>query len=209
MDYIKTISNSNIIYSGNNTVKSATKQGEQVVSVISDKTKDFMKKIYNSTTEIILKFLREETKPITTRKENFKLYRFGNILMGYSDGPTAYYLEQNLERVEKFGISPKFAGYFQLSRDRFLTVMEAGSEELLPYSSVAEKISAKTKQDFKNTFIEMVKKGLVNKDALANKDSLLVSNDGKQIIIADWNEVIPIVAEDQKTYIKAINDWQI
>ena len=206
MDYLKIINSSNI---RNNVVGTATTQGEKMSSIISDATKDFMRKISNSTTEDILKFLDIETKQIATRGENYKLYRYRNILMSYSDGQTAYNLEQNLESVKKFGISPKFAGYFRLSKDKFLTIMEANSEKILPYSRFADKISAKTKQNFKNSFLALVKNGIVNKEALANKDSLLVSSNGKQIIIADWNEIVPLTIDKQTEFIKIINDWKI
>lgn len=196
-----------IIDSAKNTAKETVKKAELP---ISDSTKDFVSRIYNSTTEVIDNFLKTKAQEIRTRDLGSKLYRYENVIMYRAKGRNSYNLEQNLGFLNEFNVAPKFVKYFELGENDFLTVLELSDKKLIPYAEVANKIPEQVKQKFVNDVKELYqKKNIVNKELFANKDALMVTNDGKNIVYADWSQIHFLKPEDKKNMAEFIKDWKI
>ena len=197
-----------IINSAIKTVNSAMNDAN--VHAVSDKTKDFVSKVINSSTEVIDNFLKTRTQKIQTRDTASKLYRYENVILCRADGRTSYNLEQNLNLVKEFGIAPRFVHYFELGRDDFLTIMEISDKNLVPYYQAADKVPEKVKQEFVSNVKNLYQnKHIVNKELFANKDGLFVSEDTGNIVYADWNQIHFLSPEDKKGMAGFIKDWHI
>ena len=172
---------------------------------ISDKTKDFVNKLSNSSTEIIKDFLNTNAKRISLRSKDSKLYQYDNLLLFISNGKNAVNLEQNLNLADK-RIKPKFVSYFQLGSDEFLSVLEGDSSEIIPYNKILSTVTKDQKKNFKDglkTFLENSQ--CVNKEIFANKEPLFFAKSSGKIIYGDWEQATP-VDPTQKAYFKNLID---
>ena len=119
----------------------ASAETPAVATQISAKTADFVNRIFNSTTEVILDFLGTKTKQIKLRNSSDSLYCYENCLLLRSNGQRAYDLEQNIREIEQIGIAPRFVKYFQLGEDDFFFFFEAGEGKLSPYCENVQRVS--------------------------------------------------------------------
>lgn len=197
----------------NKIVDSASKQLSKAKNVtndaISSSTKEFINRLSNTGSEAIIEFLENNTKPVKIRNSNNKLYRYNNLLIQRTNGYTAEVLEDNIKRFQDSNFAPKFVHYFKLGNDDFITILEANTTKLLPYTPNADKISQVTKQTFIQRVNALVKRGYVNREIFANKDAMFVSADGNNIIFADWSEVSPLSAGQKSKLLEYVNNWKI
>lgn len=180
-----------------------------LISPVSAATREFVEKLSNSTTEVITEFLKKNAKPVKVRSEGDELYRYNNLLLMRTNGNKAAKLEENVEQMKSSGLAPKFVQYFQLGKDDFLTILEADGERLLSYTKNAAKIPPQIKQIFKDKVQKLAARGIINREIFANKDALLITQDGKKIIFGDWCELSPISPAEQQIFHKIISKWQI
>ncbi len=185
----------------------ASAETPAVATQISAKTADFVNRIFNSTTEVILDFLGTKTKQIKLRNSSDSLYCYENCLLLRSNGQRAYDLEQNIREIEQIGIAPRFVKYFQLGEDDFLTVLEAGEGKLSPYCENVQRVSQKAKQGFKTGVKELLDKGFVNKEMFTNKDAFLFDDSGK-IVFADWTGLEYVTATKKQALENHLRNWQ-
>ncbi len=185
----------------------ASAETPAVATQISAKTADFVNRIFNSTTEVILDFLGTKTKQIKLRNSSDSLYCYENCLLLRSNGQRAYDLEQNIREIEQIGIAPRFVKYFQLGEDDFLTVLEAGEGKLSPYCENVQRVSQKAKQGFKTGVKELLDKGFVNKEMFTNKDAFLLDDSGK-IVFADWTGLEYVTATKKQALENHLRNWQ-
>lgn len=185
----------------------ASAETPAVATQISAKTADFVNRIFNSTTEVILDFLGTKTKQIKLRNSSDSLYCYENCLLLRSNGQRAYGLEQNIREIEQIGIAPRFVKYFQLGEDDFLTVLEAGEGKLSPYCENVQRVSQKAKQGFKTGVKELLDKGFVNKEMFTNKDAFLLDDSGK-IVFADWTGLEYVTATKKQALENHLRNWQ-
>lgn len=170
-------------------------------------TSDFLSKLQSSHTETIIEFLETKAKPIKIRSKENNLYVYDNILMYRTNGHDAYTLEQNLKAVEDSELAPKFAEYFQLGDDDFLTVMTVDAENIIPYSEAAGKISSKTKYLYKSNISKLISKGILNREIFANKDTRFVTSDGNRIFCADWGNISFLDKSEREQILKSIEKF--
>lgn len=165
----------------------------------SEKTKAFINKLSNSTTEIIKDFLAKNATEIPLRNKQSKLYHYDNLLITITNGKNAYNLEQNLNTIHNEGVAPKYIQYYELGKDEFLSVLEGDSEALIPYSKALGLISNNNKRSFKNSLMQIAALGQINKEIFANRAPLFVGKNSKNIIYGDW-ENLSIVDQSMKSY---------
>ena len=126
-----------------------------------------------------------------------------------SNGIKSLNLEQNIKTIQNQKLTPKFVQYFQLGEDDFLTVMEVNEKNIIPYNKAADKVNPTTKLTFKNEVQKFIQKDLINKEIFANRDALLVTDDYKEIVFADWAQ-IDILAKNEKLRINEfLKNWHI
>lgn len=185
----------------------ASAETPAVVAQVSAKTMDFVNRIFNSTTEVILDFLGTKTKQIKLRNSSDSLYCYENCLLVRSNGQRAYDLEQNIREIESIGIAPRFVKYFQLGEDDFLTVLETGEGKLSSYCENVQRVSQKAKQSFKTGVKELLDKGFTNKEIFSNKDAFLIDNSGK-IVFADWTGLEYVSGTKKQALENHLKNWQ-
>lgn len=185
----------------------ASAETPAVAAQISAKTADFVNRIFNSTTEVILDFLGTKTKQIKLRNSSDSLYCYENCLLVRSNGQRAFDLEQNIKEIEQIGIVPRFVKYFQLGEDDFLTVLEVGEGKLSPYCENVQRVSQKAKQGFKTGVKELLDKGFVNKEIFINKDAFLLDDSGK-IVFADWTGLEYVTPTKKQALENYLRNWQ-
>lgn len=185
----------------------ASAETPAVAAQVSAKTMDFVNRIFNSTTEVILDFLGTKTKQIKLRNSSDSLYCYENCLLVRSNGQRAYDLEQNIREIESIGIAPRFVKYFQLGEDDFLTVLETGEGKLSSYCENVQRVSQKAKQSFKTGVKELLDKGFTNKEIFSNKDAFLIDNSGK-IVFADWTGLEYVSGTKKQALENHLKNWQ-
>lgn len=176
---------------------------------ISAAAQEFVEKLSNSTTDVILEFLQTKTKPVHLRSAENKLYRLDNLLLYRSNGSTAYKLEENLKSFEHTGLTPNFVKYFQLGKDDFLTVMDVDTKTIVPYVKVADKVPQQTKQKFENAVRSLYSGSFINREIFANKDALFVTPNGQKIFCADWGDVQYLSSSDKNGFADAMKRWHV
>lgn len=191
----------------NKVIQSVNEQAHQVPVIISDKTQEFMTRLSNSQPDVIENFLKCNAQPFRVRIPECKFYSYENLIMAITDGPSAYNLEQNLTNSAVKDLAPGFVGYLQLGKNKFLTVMEFDTESIEPYSNVADRVSSKVKNQFKDKLISMLNSGYVNKEIFANKESLFVTKDCNRILAGDWTDITRVAANEKDNYIKSAKDF--
>lgn len=185
----------------------ASAETPAVAAQVSAKTMDFVNRIFNSTTEVILDFLGTKTKQIKLRNSSDSLYCYENCLLVRSNGQRAYDLEQNIREIESIGIAPRFVKYFQLGEDDFLTVLETGEGKLSSYCENVQRVSQKAKQSFKTGVKELLDKGFTNKEMFTNKDAFLLDDSGK-IVFADWTGLEYVSGTKKQALENHLKNWQ-
>lgn len=175
---------------------------------ISKGTKEFVQKMANSTTDVILRFISNNGKEIKLRSNDDKLYRYKNILLYRSNGAKAYQLEQNIKIFQGSGIAPRYVNYFELGKDDFLTVMETNGEKALPYRKNADRIAPEEKQKFVKRVQSLLDQGFVNREIFANEEAYLVTSNG-EVLFADWSEVNAINKSEISHYNRFMKDWSL
>lgn len=185
----------------------ASAETPAVAAQVSAKTMDFVNRIFNSTTEVILDFLGTKTKQIKLRNSSDSLYCYENCLLVRSNGQRAYDLEQNIREIESIGIAPRFVKYFQLGEDDFLTVLETGEGKLSSYCENVQRVSQKAKHSFKTGVKELLDKGFTNKEMFTNKDAFLLDDSGK-IVFADWTGLEYVSGTKKQALENHLKNWQ-
>ena len=185
----------------------ASAETPAVAAQVSAKTMDFVNRIFNSTTEVILDFLGTKTKKIKLRNSSDSLYCYENCLLVRSNGQRAYDLEQNIREIESIGIAPRFVKYFQLGEDDFLTVLETGEGKLSSYCENVQRVSQKAKHSFKTGVKELLDKGFTNKEMFTNKDAFLLDDSGK-IVFADWTGLEYVSGTKKQALENHLKNWQ-
>ena len=185
----------------------ASAETPAVAAQVSAKTMDFVNRIFNSTTEVILDFLGTKTKQIKLRNSSDSLYCYENCLLVRSNGQRAYDLEQNIREIESIGIAPRFVKYFQLGEDDFLTVLETGEGKLSSYCENVQRVSQKAKHSFKTGVKELLDKGFTNKEMFTNKDAFLLDDSGK-IVFADWTGLEYVSGTKKQALENHLKYWQ-
>ena len=182
------------------------KTDSEMINEFSKKTKDFVNKLSNSTTEIIKDFLSKDAKQIPLRDKECKLYQYDNLLFTITNGKTAYDLEQNLGFFQQEGIMPKFVKYLELGNDEFLSVLEGDKEALLPYSEARSLLTDKNKQFFKAGLKNMaLNTGYINKEIFASREPLFIGQENKKIIYGDWIQLNKVEPDLKQYYINQID----
>lgn len=187
-------------HDGNATVKN--------VHEISLKTRDFLDKILNSSTEEITSFLNDKASLIS-QKDSFVLYRYGDFLLCRSSGETSLQLEKNLESLKNNLIAPKFAKFFELGQNDFLSVLEISPKSVISYKNVASKVSDVAKQKFKSGLQKLNSNGIINRKVFSDRDLYFVTKDNKDIVFADWSELSFISPEEQIQISEKLKNWQL
>jgi len=174
---------------------------EKSVELVSSKTLEFVEKIANSTTETVIDFLNKRAVKIPTRNQSNTLYFYDNMLLHRTNGVDAYKTEQNLKAAADSFLAPRYVRYFELGKDDYLTISEikASSAELI--NDTEPDNEAKVK--LKNEIIRLYKQGFINKEILANKNTLLYSKQDKNFIIPDWTELTIVSPGEKNDYINA------
>ena len=185
----------------------ASAETPAVAAQVSAKTMDFVNRIFNSTTEVILDFLGTKIKQIKLRNSSDSLYCYENCLLVRSNGQRAYDLEQNIREIESIGIAPRFVKYFQLGEDDFLTVLETGEGKLSSYCENVQRVSQKAKHSFKTGVKELLDKGFTNKEMFTNKDAFLLDDSGK-IVFADWTGLEYVSGTKKQALENHLKNWQ-
>lgn len=126
-----------------------------------------------------------------------------------SNGTKAINLEQNLKVPAINDIAPKYVQYFKIGKNDFLTILETDTEHLLPFTQVEQKVAPQVKQEFKKRIIQLANAGMVNREIFANKESLLITKDGKHIIAGDWGEINTIPEKDKRPFYEFLKNWQV
>ena len=181
------------------------KADSEMINEFSKKTKDFVNKLSNSTTEIIKDFLSKDAKSIPLRSQESKLYQYDNLFLAITNGKTAYDLERNLKFFQKEGVMPKYVKYLELGNNEFLTILEGDKEALIPYSEARSFLSDKNKQLFKSGLKDIASNtGYINKEIFANREPLFVGKENKNIIYGDWQALSKTEPDLKQYYINQI-----
>lgn len=182
---------------------------DMVINKISTKTEQFLNKLLSSTTEDIKEFLNKNTKQISLRDSNVKLYHYDNLLLTITDGQSSYNLEQNLSLIENCKIAPKFVKFFEIGQNEFLNVLEGDSSTLIPYSQTKSCVSVKSKNIFKSGLQKIADRGLVNKELFANREPLFYSEENGKIIYGDWTQLTLSESELKNRYKSIIDKFPL
>jgi len=172
---------------------------EKKIRSISHETMEFVDKIKNSSTEIVLEFLNKNAIKVPTRDSGNQLYVYKNLFLHRTNGQKALNIEENLKNIPNHDFIPTYVKHFELGNDDFLTILESGNEKFLPYRKVA--IKPEIKEKFKNELSDMAKNGVFNKEILANRNPLFVTPDGSHITYGDWSFVDIINNANEKNVI--------
>ena len=179
-----------------------------VIKSLSSKTSSFIDKLSNSTTDTILNFLENKTNKIRIRDLDSELYQYENLFLFRSNGKKAFDLEQNLKFLENLNISPKYVKYFQLGKEDFLTVLEGGKDDVIPYRQVVGRVLPEQKNTLISKLNKMLEKGFINKEVFANRDLLYVDKNNR-LIIADWSNLSFVEGEEQARLKRTLASWKI
>jgi len=178
--------------------------GRKVMQNITAATQDFVDRLSNTHTKEILEFLEKNAKKIKTRSADDSLYLYNNILLYRAHGAKSYDLEQNLKILKGSPIAPKFVKYFKLGEEDFLTVMQVSDKAVVSYNEAPQRVVSAAKEDFRNQLTDLINRGFVNREVFANKGALLSTEDGKNLVFAEWSSLQPIEKRDVPIYLGRI-----
>lgn len=193
----------------NSAVPLTDKVKDSAAASISSATLEFVDRLSNSSTEMILDFIEKNARRVKVRSANDNLYRYNNLLLFKSNGQKAYNLEQNLKAVQDSGTAPKFVSYLEIGKDNFLTILEADADKIIPYTKVADKVKPEVKQKFINNVQKLLNDGVLNREVFANKDALFVTQNGKKIVYGDWSDIAFLNSNEKQKLLEVVKKWQI